>query len=98
MLREFLGQPPKRLPRPYYAGFSQPCRSAKYALKAAYIDHEIVNVDFTKNDHRAPDFLKLNPNHAVPVLVTSEGTPITESNAIIRWALKDAYDWYPKDL
>jgi glutathione S-transferase len=42
---------------------------------------ERVNLDISAGDTRAPDFLKVNPNGRVPVIV-HEGMPIWESSAI----------------
>jgi glutathione S-transferase len=42
---------------------------------------ERVNLDISAGDTRSPDFLKVNPNGRVPVIV-HEGMPIWESSAI----------------
>ncbi|MBU0557426.1 MAG: glutathione S-transferase family protein [Alphaproteobacteria bacterium] len=44
---------------------------------------------FMKGDHRAPDFLAVNPSGKVPALVTDEGT-ITQNSAIL-WYLAARY-------
>jgi glutathione S-transferase len=43
--------------------------------------HETVTLDLKKNETKKPDFLKLNPNGKVPVLV-HDGTVVFESAAI----------------
>ncbi len=48
----------------------------------AKFDVEVVN--FLKGDHLAPDYLKLNPKHKVPVLLV-DGEPLTENPAILQW-------------
>jgi len=40
-------------------------------------------VDLTKGDQRSPEFLKINPLSAVPVLELDDGTLIPESLAIV---------------
>jgi glutathione S-transferase len=45
------------------------------------VPHEKVLVDLAKKDQRKPEFLALNPNGKVPVIV-HDGTPIFESAAI----------------
>ncbi|MBB4185686.1 glutathione S-transferase family protein [Sinorhizobium terangae] len=45
----------------------------------------MVNIDFFKGEHRAPDFLKLNSLGQIPVLELDDGTIITESVAICRY-------------
>ena len=36
-----------------------------------------------KGETRTPEFLKLNPNGRIPVVVLEDGTPLAESNAIL---------------
>lgn len=43
-----------------------------------------------------PDFLAMNPNHAVPVLATPNGAFLSESNAILKYILENNEDWYPR--
>ena len=64
---------------------SAPCRQVVQKAIEVGVPHEIVPVDLTKKEHYAPDFLKLNPLAAVPVLTTEEGFVLTESHAIIRY-------------
>jgi glutathione S-transferase len=45
----------------------------------------LVDVDFGKREHKAPEFLKLNSLGQIPVLVLDDGTVITESVAICRY-------------
>ena len=44
-----------------------------------------VNIDFEKDEQRAPDFLKINSLGLVPALVLDDGTVLTESVAICRY-------------
>ena len=45
---------------------------------------------------RTPEFLALNPNGKVPVLVRDDGAVLTESNAMLCW-LADGTDFLPAD-
>ncbi|CCE96375.1 gstA [Sinorhizobium fredii HH103] len=54
-------------------------------LKEKAIEVPMVEVDFAKGEHRAPDFLKLNSLGQIPVLELDDGTIITESVAICRY-------------
>ncbi|MBK9263604.1 MAG: glutathione S-transferase family protein [Polyangiaceae bacterium] len=45
------------------------------------VPHEVVTVDIQKGDTKKPDYLKINPNGKVPVIV-HDGTVIWESAAI----------------
>jgi len=53
-----------------------------WALEELGIPHEKVKLDFSSGDTRKPEFLALNPNGKVPLLVDG-GVPIFESGAIL---------------
>jgi glutathione S-transferase len=53
-----------------------------WALEELGLPHEKVKLDFASGDTRKPEFLALNPNGKVPLLV-DEGVPIFESCAIL---------------
>ena len=48
------------------------------------LEHELVLLDFAKGDHKAPDFLKLQPFGQMPVL-DDDGFIVFESPAICRY-------------
>jgi glutathione S-transferase len=50
-------------------------------LEELGVPHETVKYELKKGDLKKPDYLKLNPNAKVPVIV-HDGTPIWESSAI----------------
>ncbi|MBB4284814.1 glutathione S-transferase family protein [Roseospira goensis] len=52
------------------------------------------DVDILKRESRTPEFLALNPNGRVPVLVLDDGTALAESNAIL-WYLADTNSLLP---
>lgn len=54
------------------------------ALEAAGADYEARRLDFSKNEQRSPDYLKLNPKGRVPTLVTDRGI-LTETPAILAY-------------
>lgn len=63
------------------------------------LDVEIHIVDLIKGDQMKPEFLKVNPQHQVPVLVDGELT-LTESRAIQAYlvnAKKPGNSLYPSD-
>ena len=67
----------------YYSVLS--CSMLPYiALTEAGQDFEVHVVDFGRGENHNPEFLRLNPNHQVPVLVV-DGEPITENMAILLW-------------
>jgi glutathione S-transferase len=47
------------------------------------IPFEYVETDILRGETRTPEFLALNPNGRIPVLVLEDGTPLAESNAIL---------------
>ena len=64
----------------YYAPMSTAGITA-IVLEELGVPCERVTLDFKKGDTREPEFLRLNPNGKVPVIV-HDGTPIWESAAI----------------
>ena len=72
----------------YYAPIS--CSMVPYiALTEAGADFEVRTINFMKGMHVAEDFLRMNPKHAVPVLVVDD-RPLTENVAILQW-IADAF-------
>jgi glutathione S-transferase len=65
----------------YYAPFST-ATITHWALEELGVPYEKVKLDLQKGDTQKPEFLALNPNGKVPLLV-HEGTPIFESVAIL---------------
>jgi glutathione S-transferase len=47
------------------------------------ITYEYVETDIIKGETRTPEFLAINPNGRIPVVVLEDGTPLAESNAIL---------------
>lgn len=67
----------------YYAPGT--CALASHiALVQAGADHVVVRVDFSRNEQRSAEYLKLNPKGRVPVLHTPEGV-LTETPALLQY-------------
>ena len=67
--------------------YSAPMSSASpvaSALLELGIPHEVVRFDLSKDDHKRPEYLAINPNGKVPALVV-DGTPMFEAMAIQIW-------------
>ena len=47
------------------------------------LTYERIELDILKGETRTADFLTLNPNGRIPLLVLEDGTPLAESNAIL---------------
>jgi glutathione S-transferase len=64
----------------YYAPMST-ASITSLVLAELEVPHESVKLDIRKGDTKKPEYLKLNPNGKVPLIV-HDGTPIFESAAI----------------
>lgn len=65
----------------YYA--PNTCALASHiALEQAGADYQARRVDFSKNEQRSPEYLRINPKGRVPALVTDRGI-LTETPAIL---------------
>uniref|UniRef100_A0A1B6I4T6 Uncharacterized protein n=1 Tax=Homalodisca liturata TaxID=320908 RepID=A0A1B6I4T6_9HEMI len=84
----------------YYLAPSPPARTVNLVLHALDLPVEYKTVDLFKKEHLAPEFLKVNPLHTVPV-IDDDGFILWESRAIITYLVskygKDD-SLYPKDL
>ena len=49
------------------------------------IDVPRYELDYTNQEHRSPEYLQINPSGRAPALVTTDGTVITESAAIVEY-------------
>ena len=83
----------------YHHPYSQHARRVVALLEAAGLKYELRGVALEKGEHLSPEFLAVNPNHQVPVLIDGK-LKISESNAILRYlcAKHGLTDWYPDDL
>jgi len=73
---------------------------AAVALAECGLEHKVHKVDITKGEQRNPEFLKLNPLGAIPVIVDHDGPngkPLTlaQSGAIIIYACEKAGKFIP---
>jgi GST-like protein len=65
----------------YFSGAPNPMKVALF-LEETGLEYEPIPVDTRKGDQFAPDFLKVNPNSKVPVIVDGDAT-VFDSNAIL---------------
>lgn len=68
----------------YYHPFSTFARRATIALIEKKIPYEGVEIDMAKREHKAPEYLALNPYGRVPTLVEDDLT-LYESTAILNY-------------
>lgn len=73
-------------------------------LEEAAIPYTIVPINIGRGDQFSADFLKMNPNHRMPVMVDHEppggGEPVVvfESGAIMLYLAEKAGRFYPQDV
>jgi glutathione S-transferase len=72
----------------YYTPMSSATR-VHWALEELGVPYDKVKVNLAEGDHKKPEYLALNPNGKVPLLV-ADGVPIFESLAILFY-LGDQY-------
>jgi glutathione S-transferase len=72
------------------------CYKVKLTLEQLAIPHEWHHVNILEGETKRPDFLRLNPNGKIPILLLDDGTALSESNAIIDY-LAEGTDLYPTD-
>jgi glutathione S-transferase len=68
----------------FYAAPQSSASPVTCALLELGVPHERVNLNLAAGDQRKPEYLALNPNGKVPLLVVN-GTPMFEALAILQW-------------
>jgi len=67
----------------YYAPIT--CALVPYiTLTEAHAQFEVRTLDFKREQHKSPDYVKINPKHKVPMLMV-DGKQLTENVAIQQW-------------
>ncbi|KAJ9592349.1 hypothetical protein L9F63_001118 [Diploptera punctata] len=83
----------------YYVLGSPPCRSVMLVAKAVNVELNLKVTDLSKGENKTAEFLKKNPQHAIPT-IDDKGLTIGESRAILAYLVnqygKDD-SLYPKD-
>lgn len=69
------------------------------ALEELGVTYKSIPVDFSQNEQKSPEFLKLNPNGRIPVLIDHEHDDfvIIESGAILLYLAEQHGKFIPKD-
>lgn len=78
--------------------YSQHARRVVSLFEEAGLDYTLSPVAMQEGEHRSEEFLAINPNHQVPVLVDDDLT-LCESNAILRYLCNKhrLEGWYPTE-
>jgi GST-like protein len=77
----------------YYSGAPNPVKVA-IALEEMGLSYEAIPIDTRKSEQFAPDFMALNPNAKVPVIV-DDGQVIFDSNAILLYLADKTNQFVP---
>ena len=72
------------------------CHKVRLLLEQLGRPYTWVEIRSDQGATHTPEFLALNPNAKVPVLVREDGAVLTESNAMLCW-LADGTDFLPAD-
>jgi len=85
----------------YAAGTSNGMR-ARIALEECGLPYTLHPVDLMKGEHKTPQFLAMNPNAQIPVIVDHDGPggkPVTlsQSTAILLYCAEKSGKFMPKD-
>lgn len=81
----------------YHHPYSQHARRVVALMEEAKLPYELRRVALEKGEHMSPEFLAVNPNHQVPVLIDGD-VKLFESNTMLRY-LSNKHglsDWYPQ--
>ncbi|XP_033098619.1 glutathione S-transferase theta-1-like [Anneissia japonica] len=84
----------------YYHPLSQPSRAIVLFCRLNKIKHETKVVDFSKEEHKSPEYTAIQPSQVVPAIKDGDFC-LGESTAIVRYLAakyKVADHWYPADL
>lgn len=72
------------------------CHKVRLLLEQLGLRYQWVEVDSAHGQTHSPEFLALNPNAKVPLVVREDGSVLTESNAILFW-LAEGTAYLPAD-
>ncbi|XP_057319780.1 glutathione S-transferase 1-1-like [Microplitis mediator] len=84
----------------YFGKWSPPSSAVRMTAKAIGLDLNLREINLLNKEHIREDYLKINPQHTVPVL-DDNGFVVSDSHAISTYMIdKYAYNenLYPKDL
>ncbi len=85
----------------YAAGTSNGMR-ARIALEECGLKYNWHPIDLAKGEHKTPQFLALNPNGQIPVIIDNEGpggkkVTMSQSSAILMYCAEKSGKLIPKD-
>ena len=69
------------------------CYKIKLLCSLLSIQHQWIAVDILKAETQTADFLQMNSNGKIPLLVTDENEYLAESNAILFYLSRNSRLW-----
>nr|AVC68809.1 glutathione S-transferase 12 [Subpsaltria yangi] len=85
----------------YYLDYSPPARAVNLTVNALGLNVEYIIINLLEKEHMKPEFLKINPQHSIPV-IDDDGFILWDSHAISQYLVskygKADDPLYPKDL
>lgn len=73
-------------------------RKVSIMLEEVALPYNVHEIDITKDDQFAPDFLTISPNNKIPAIVDSDtGRSLMESGAILMYLAEKTGELWPQD-
>jgi glutathione S-transferase len=94
--RRLMGTPTTDTPTLYGFSPSGNCHKVRLLLEQLGRPYRWIETDSSRGATRTPEFLALNPNGKVPLLVLDDGRTLAESNAMLCW-LAEGTPYLPAD-
>ncbi|MGI2259835.1 glutathione S-transferase family protein [Shewanella sp. GXUN23E] len=66
------------------------CYKLKLVCALLGIEHEWVNINALKGEHKTPEYLAINPNGKIPAMQLDDGRCLSESNAMLNFLAHDS--------
>ncbi|XP_055596506.1 glutathione S-transferase 1-like [Uranotaenia lowii] len=84
----------------YTTKVSPPGRSVELTAKVLGLELEVRPLNLIAGEHLDPEFVKLNPQHTVPLIIDEDGTIVRDSHAINIYLSQKYGDGslYPQDI
>ncbi|WP_166372919.1 glutathione S-transferase family protein [Psychromonas sp. SA13A] len=74
----------------YGDSLSGNCYKIKLLCSLLNIEHQWIEVNIMAGETRTSEFLAINPNAKIPLLITKQKQPLAESNAILYYLAQDS--------
>jgi len=72
----------------YSSSFAPNPLRVNYMLKLKGIDIELIDIDLTKGEQLSPDFIAINPEATIPVMLLNDGTTLCDTIGMLHYIEK----------